>query len=197
VAPVDGQDVRDVGRVDRPHMAFGHPRSEGVHTDRHAHPSDLSDVSLLDQVTYIAGETALQADDVSDAFRRSQRQEFLRFGGAGRKQPLAVEVLSSFDGCSGEPGLFRVRGEDRHKVHIGIGDEVVKVVELCGISTSAARLSAVFFVRLDTATTSKSSRVLRAGMWPYLAQPPAPMMPTRILLLLMICPCVSGVHACY
>ena len=74
-----------------------------VHTDRHAHPSDLSDVSLLDQVTYIAGargETALQPDDVSDAFRLSQSQKFLRLGGAGRKRPLAVDVLPAGDGCS-------------------------------------------------------------------------------------------------
>jgi hypothetical protein len=47
-----------------------------------------------------------------------------------------------------------------------------------------------FLRGLDTATISKASRGLRAGMWPYFAQPPAPMMPTRILLLLMICLCV-------
>jgi hypothetical protein len=132
VTPVDGEDVREVGSLDRPRVPFGHPRLEGVHPYRHAHATDLSDVALMDQVTGVAGawgETALQPDDVSDAFGLSQRQEFFRLGGAGGERPFAVHVLPSFDGCSGEPGVFGAGGEDHHEVDIGIGDEVVMVVE--------------------------------------------------------------------
>ena len=90
VSPVDGQDIREVGRVDRPGVPFGHPRLEGVHPDRHPHSSDPSDVPLIDQVTNVAGtrggETALQPDDVPDSFRLGQSQDFLGIGGAGRQR---------------------------------------------------------------------------------------------------------------
>src|SRR6476620_2884851 len=49
---------------------------------------------------------------------------------------------------------------------------------------SDASCWALSSVRLETATTSTLSRVSRAGRWPYLAQPPTPMMPTRIFLLM-------------
>jgi hypothetical protein len=51
VPSTDGENVREVGRVDRPGVPVGHRRLEGVRPDRRAHPPDPSDVALLDQVT--------------------------------------------------------------------------------------------------------------------------------------------------
>src|SRR5437773_121954 len=54
-----------------------------------------------------------------------------------------------------------------------------------GISNFLAVSSAVSFLRLDIATISKSPSDWRAGMCPYLAQPPVPIIPTRIFSLLI------------
>lgn len=86
--------------------------------------------------------------------------------------------------------MFGARGEDHHQVDVRVGDEVLMGVErVSDLELRGEAVGGRLFVRLDTATISKSSRVLRAGMCPYLAHPPAPMMPIRTLLL-MNCPCV-------
>jgi hypothetical protein len=65
--------------------------------------ADLADVSLIDQVTDVAGargETALQPDDVPDSFRLGQSQDFLRLGGAGRQRGVLTAVCSALPGPS-------------------------------------------------------------------------------------------------
>lgn len=179
MAPVDGEDVGEVGGVDRPPVTFGHFGCEGVHADRHAHPPDSSDIPLLDQVADVAGargEAALQPDDVSDPIRLGQRQELLRLRGAGGQRPLAVDLLTAGDRSSREARVFGARGEDHHQVDVRVGDEVLMGVErVSDLELRGEAVGGRLFVRLDTATISKSSRVLRAGIR---------------TLLLMNCPCV-------
>jgi hypothetical protein len=85
--------------------------------------------------------TALQADDMRDAPGFGKRQKLFRFGGAGRKRPLTVDVFASRYRGFSQPRVLGAGSQDRNEIDVGAGDEILLATE----SMADVELCRLFF----------------------------------------------------
>ena len=124
-----------------------------------------------------------------DPLTDGQITHLLSLLSGGRKRPFAVEMLAGIQ--SGHPQLMVKRHPhaDRDEVHVWMLDHFVRVGKSVGNSEMLGRFVRGFLAARADRRDLELRKRLNAGMWASCPQPLrilAPMMPTRILSVVMM-----------